>query len=82
MVVTTAPPCGRTHAMTPNPLPSSTLAFTSKPTQRHNTPAIFVWYLSRGFDTFLIGPYHLTQSIFLSGTTLKSLIPAHYFPSY
>lgn len=54
MVVTMAPPCGKTQAVTPkaisNPLH---LALTSKPTEEHNSQAIFVSNFAPGFATLL-----------------------------
>lgn len=53
VVVTMAPPCGKTYAMTPNAISIPLhLTLTSKPTE-HDTQAIFVWNFSHGFATFL-----------------------------
>lgn len=68
MVVTTAPPCGKTYAMTPNTISFPLLLIlSSKPTKLYNSQAILVWNLSCGFGTFLIVPYQTSLNTFLMG---------------
>lgn len=84
MVVTMAPPCGRIQAMTLD----SSCYFLPNLHQEANSEAQYPGDLCLVFHEMCQSHTSLVCSLphhpkhFHSGAALKSLIPAHYFPSH